>query len=109
VLGKGTTVEKAYLIILDTMLLVYFIPYLYLYACFVVARVRDSSARTSALGGRPAALVIGACGFGFTLFAMVIATIPPDSHEAGLFLLKVLGGAGLCVAAGGLIYWLGRR
>src|SRR5262249_6196877 len=31
VLGKGTTVEKAYLIVLDTMLLVYFIPYLYLF------------------------------------------------------------------------------
>ena len=53
--------------------------------------------------------MIGACGFAFTLFAMVIATIPPDSHEAGLFLLKVLGGAGLCVAAGGVIYWVGRR
>ena len=31
VLGKGTTVEQAYLVILDTMLLVYFIPYIYLY------------------------------------------------------------------------------
>jgi amino acid transporter len=31
VLGKGTTVEKAYLIALDTMLLVYFIPYVYLF------------------------------------------------------------------------------
>ena len=40
---------------------------------------------------------------------MIIASVPPDSHEAGLFLLKVLGGAGLCVAAGGLIYWRGRR
>ena len=34
VLGKGTTVEKAYLVILDTMLLVYFIPYLYLFATY---------------------------------------------------------------------------
>jgi len=109
VLGKGTTVEKAYLIILDTMLLVYFIPYLYLYGCFLVARLRESPPSASVLGGRPAALVIGVCGFAFTLFAMIIASVPPDSHEAGLFLVKVLGGAGLCVAAGGLIYWRGRR
>jgi hypothetical protein len=61
------------------------------------------------LSGRPAALVIGVCGFAFTLFAMIIASIPPDSHEAGVFLAKVLGGAGVCVAAGGVIYWLGRR
>jgi amino acid transporter len=109
VLGKGTTVEKAYLIILDTMLLVYFIPYLYLYSCFVVARLRDSAVTRSLLAGRPVGLVVGGCGFAFTLFAMIIATIPPESHEAGLFLVKVLGGAGGCVAAGGLIYLLGRR
>ena len=35
VLGKGTTVEKAYLVILDTMLLVYFIPYIYLFVCYL--------------------------------------------------------------------------
>jgi amino acid transporter len=109
VLGKGTTVEKAYLVILDTMLLVYFIPYLYLYACFLVARMRETGPAISLLGGRPAALVIGTCGFLFTLFAMGIAMVPPDAHEAGLFLLKVVGGAGFCVAIGGWIYWRGRR
>ena len=35
VLGKGTTVEKAYLVILDTMLLVYFIPYIYCSLCYL--------------------------------------------------------------------------
>ena len=36
VLGRGTTVEKAYLVLLDTMLLVYFIPYIYLFVCFLM-------------------------------------------------------------------------
>src|SRR5512138_1888550 len=40
VLGKGTTVEKAYLILLDTQLLIYFIPYLYLFAVFMLHRRR---------------------------------------------------------------------
>jgi glutamate:GABA antiporter len=109
VLGKGTTVEKAYLVILDTMLLVYFIPYLYLYACFLVARMRETGTKAGLLGGRAAAMVIGVCGFLFTLFAMGIAMVPPEAHEAGLFLLKVVGGAGFCVAIGGWIYWRGRR
>ena len=52
VLGKGTTVEKAYLIILDTMLLVYFIPYLYLYVCFLVVRLRER--RAAGVGPRRA-------------------------------------------------------
>ena len=37
-LGKGTTVEKAYLIILDTQLLIYFIPYVYLFLSFMIHR-----------------------------------------------------------------------
>ena len=40
-LGKGTTVEKAYLIILDTMLLVYFIPYIYLFIAYLVFTQRE--------------------------------------------------------------------
>src|SRR4051812_26385969 len=38
VLGKGTTVEKAYLILLDTQLLVYFTPYSYLFISFLLHR-----------------------------------------------------------------------
>jgi amino acid transporter len=110
VLGKGTTVERAYLVILDTMLLVYFIPYLYLYVCFLVVRLRTPD-RPGAplLAGRPAALAIGLCGFVFTLFAMGMAMIPPEHDNAVTFLLKVVGGAGFCVLLGLGIYWRGRR
>src|SRR6185437_5128527 len=110
VLGKGTTVERAYLVILDTMLLVYFIPYLYLYVCFLLVRLREPVAPgASLLAGRPAAVVIGLCGFLFTVFAMIMAMIPPEAEQAGVFLLKVVGGAGFFVLLGGLIYWRGRR
>ena len=96
VLGKGTTVEKAYLVILDTMLLVYFIPYIYLFVCFLVVRLRGA-ARRRRRSWRPSrpALVIGLCGLALTLFAMIVATIPPsDTAEPWLFRLKVIGGAG---------------
>jgi len=110
VLGKGTTVERAYLVILDTMLLVYFIPYLYLYVCFLVVRLKTPApAGASLLAGRPAALAIGVCGFAFTVFAMYVAMIPPEPDQAAIFLVKVVGGAAFCVALGGLISWRGRR
>jgi glutamate:GABA antiporter len=110
VIGKGTTVERAYLVILDTMLLVYFIPYLYLYVCFLVIRLKaPAPAGSPLLASRPAAMVIGLCGFVFTVFAMYMATIPPEPDQAAVFLLKVVGGAVFCVALGGLIYWRGRR
>ena len=109
VLGRGTTVEKAYLVILDTMLLVYFIPYIYLFTCYLVVRLKTPAIGTRA-EGRLSALLIGCSGLALTLFAMLIATVPPSgSAEPWLFRLKVIGGAGFFVVLGGIIYWRGRR
>lgn len=103
VLGKGTTVEKAYLIVLDTMLLIYFIPYIYLFTCYLVLRMKETE-------GHSAAWIIGLSGLLFTLGAMLVATIPPsDTADPWLFRLKVIGGAALFVFLGGGIYWRGRR
>jgi amino acid transporter len=110
VLGRGTTVEKAYLVILDTMLLVYFIPYIYLFVCFLVVRVNEPSPAKGLLASRPAGVVIGVAGLALTLFAMKIATVPPSgTTDPLLFQIKVIGGAGFFVVLGGLIYWRGRR
>ena len=110
VLGRGTTVEKAYLVILDTMLLVYFIPYIYLFTCFLVVRVKEPSPAKGLLASRPAGVVIGVAGLALTLFAMKIATVPPSgTADPLLFQIKVIGGAGFFVVLGGLIYWRGRR
>ncbi|MBA3346235.1 MAG: amino acid permease [Gemmatimonadales bacterium] len=110
VLGRGTTVERAYLVILDTMLLVYFIPYIYLFVCYLVIRLKERVPASSAVGGRVAGGLIGVSGLALTLFAMVIATVPPsDAEDAWLHPVKVIGGAGLFVLLGGLIYWRGRR
>jgi amino acid transporter len=109
VLGKGTTVDKAYLIVLDTMLLVYFIPFIYLFLCYLVVRIRHR-----APGGVPRsrgwAAIVGLAGLALTLLAMLIATVPPaDTTDPWVFRLKVIGGAGMFVVLGGLIYWRGRR
>jgi amino acid transporter len=101
VLGKGTTVERAYLILLDTMLLIYFIPYIYLFICYVVVSRRTDRARTP--------MLVGSAGLLLTLAAMVVATVPPsDTADPWLFRLKVIGGAALSVLIGGLVYWRGR-
>ncbi len=110
VLGKGTTVEKAYLIILDTMLLVYFIPYIYLFLCYLVARLRDPLPSESGVLARATGALVGVAGLGLTLFAMVVATVPPSgTTDPWVFRIKVIGGAGLFVVVGLLIYWRGRK
>jgi glutamate:GABA antiporter len=108
VVGRGTTVEKAYLVILDTMLLVYFLPYIYLFLCYLIDRLRGAGAASTS--GRALAAVIGLSGLALTLLAMGIATVPPGgTEEPWLFRLKVIGGASVVVLLGGLVYLRGRR
>jgi amino acid transporter len=111
VLGKGTSVEKAFLILLDMSLLIYFIPYLYLFLCFMAHCWRSRELRSLLVpGGATGALIIGLCGLAITLFAMIVALIPPPGtsdillHEA-----KVGGGSLLLVLLGWFIYWRAKR
>jgi amino acid transporter len=121
----GATVEQAYLVLLDTTLLVYFIPYLYMFAAYVVLRrqafggVLDGSLATdnnpSARAGsdipreiprsKALATLVGACGFLTTLLAMGMSIVPPSDGGTLLYELKVLGGAAAFVLAGAIIYW----
>jgi amino acid transporter len=113
VLGKGTTVEKAFLILLDMSLLIYFIPYICLFICFMVHCYRRRNHTNEGLlvpGGATGALVIGLCGLAITLFAMVVAMIPPpDTSDIWLHEAKVAGGSLFLVLVGLIIYWRAKR
>jgi amino acid transporter len=112
VLGRGTTVETVYLILLDTQLLIYFIPFVYLFVAFIVLRRRDA-ARVGTPGRSPGdarTMLVGGCGALVTVFAMVIATIPPSGDpNRTLFFVKVVGGAAFFIAIGGYLYWRAAR
>jgi amino acid transporter len=96
VLGKGTRVETLYLVLLDTMLLVYFIPYIYLFLCYL----RESS-------GSALVWLTAISGIFVTVFAMVVACIPPP--ESHYHLVKVVGGVLGFLVLGGVLYWRADR
>jgi amino acid transporter len=111
IIGRGTSVEEVYLILLDTQVLIYFIPYLYLFTVFLIHRKRAGTSEDVALapGGTLGAWVIGISGLLLTLFAMIVATIPPAaSANPWLFRAKVIGGAAGFILIGGFIYWLAK-
>src|SRR2546423_5303542 len=111
VLGKGTKVQDVYLILLDTQVLIYFIPYIYLFVCFLIHRQRAATMAEVVLapGGKLGAWAVGLSGLCITLFAMIVAMIPPpDMGNSLLFRLKVIGGALGFILVGGLIYWCAR-
>jgi amino acid transporter len=109
VLGKGTTVEHSFLVLVDTALLLYFIPYVYLFVCFLLSSVRERSG-SGVFGGRYFPLAVGTSGLLVTLFAMMVAMIPPPGTSSPWgFVTKVVGGAAAFLIAGGVIYWHARR
>ena len=90
----GSTVEEAYLILVDTTIIVYFIPYLYLFLAVPVLRKRTAHSDTEfriPLGGLGLGFVVFA-GFGTTALAMILATLPGEDGGSGFF-VKVIGGA----------------
>ena len=104
----GATTEEAYLVLVDATIIVYFIPYIYIFLAGVriFYRDRDSVGR-SATVFRVAASAVG----GITTIAAIILTLFPP--EAGgnpfVFLAKTLGGSFAFVAVGLVIFWNAKR
>ena len=89
----GSTVEEAYLVLLDAEIILYFIPYLYMFAA--AYRIGEDDWR-----GRWA----GILGFTATALAMLFALIPPEGVNALMFEVKVICGTVVFVGSGMLIY-----
>jgi len=92
----GSTVKEAYLVLLDMSIILYFIPFLYMFASLVVHRRRNAPA-----GKRWSAWLIAAPGFLVTLFSVVLTVFPSkDVENKELFVAKVLGGAVVLIGVG---------
>jgi amino acid transporter len=106
VMGRGTTVETAYLILLDTMLLIYFIPFIYLFLVYLRVVAREPADGV----WRIQRWTTGISGLALTVFAMIVACIPPrGTANVLLFEVKVVGGFVLFVLVGMAFYWRGAR
>jgi amino acid transporter len=101
-LGKGSTVEVVYQIVLDMNVLIYFIPFVYLFFCLMFEP--DTGGPTIIPGGRPGRMIASVAGLFVTVFAMIVAAIPPSGQNPFLFELKVLGGVGFFYLLGWLFY-----
>ena len=109
----GSTVKDAYLVLLDTTLLVYFVPYLYMFSAYIVIRkknIKESDNNISIPKNRMIAKVVGLIGFFTTLFAMIIALVPShDTSNIIIHEIKTIGGFSLFIFVGAWIFWWGKK
>jgi amino acid transporter len=109
---QGDTVKGAYLKLVNATLIVYFLPYLYMFASAI--RLRAEIARQPGAipvpGGAGGSFFWNGLGFLTTAVAIVLALIPPaDSKDKVGFFVQVFIGSFGFLAAGIVLYALAER
>lgn len=108
------TVLGAYQILVDATIIIYFIPFLYMYAAVIKLAYRpDRTANANAVlipGGKAGAWIAGTLGFAVTAFAIGLSVIPPkEVSNVATFEWKVVGGTVISIVIGLLLYSRGAR
>ena len=107
------TIEEAYVILLDMTIILYFIPYLYMFALLPALRIKAKGNNEGVRlvpGGTAGLVICSALGFAATLLSVVLALLPPEGSEnPGMFVLKVGGGCLLFIAVGLAFYIRNKR
>src|SRR4051812_30051030 len=108
------TLSGAYETLINLTVIVYFVPFLYMYAAAIklaYRKDRESDPRAVLVpGGRPGMWIMGTLGFVVTAASIVFSLIPSkDVADKGLFVAKVAGGTVIAIAVGLALYWRGAR
>ncbi|MGZ4845768.1 MAG: APC family permease, partial [Candidatus Angelobacter sp.] len=110
----NATILEAYQSLVDIAIILYFLPFLYMYASVIKLAYRpDRAASEQAVlvpGGKAGVWIAGSLGFIITLGSMILAVIPPGGvANKAIFELKIIGTTMVCIAIGLLLYWRGAR
>jgi amino acid transporter len=108
------TTRGAYQFLVDAAIILYFIPFLYMFAAAIkLYGRRDRSENKNAVlipGGKAGVWIISAVGFLIVLMGIVVSLVPPgDSSDKLGFELKLVGGTVAAMALGLSLYWRGAR
>lgn len=107
----GTSVRGAYDVLVSMSVITYFVPFLFMFAALIAVQTKPVTAEVVRVpGGRPVAIAVGILGFVTTAVAIVLACVPPESEpEKALAVAKILGLSAALLAAGAVVYAVGRN
>jgi glutamate:GABA antiporter len=110
----GTTVLGAYQFLVSMSVILYFIPFLYMYAAAIKLAYRPDRQRSDQVvlvpGGKPGIWIAGLLAFSITLGSMVVAGISPEGPTSRpIFLAKVVACTVGFIGIGLILYWRGAR
>jgi glutamate:GABA antiporter len=108
------TTRGAYQSLVDIAIILYFIPFLYMFAAIIkLSRRSDRAANPHAIlvpGGQAGVWICGVLGFFVVLVAIIFSIIPPgDTTSKAFFEFKVLAATIVFIVIGLALYWRGVR
>jgi glutamate:GABA antiporter len=108
------TTRGAYQFLVDAAIILYFIPFLYMFAAVIrLAYRKDRGENPHAIlvpGGMPGVWISGSLGFLVVLIGIVVSLVPPgDSSNKLGFEMKLVGGTAVSILIGLILYWRGAR
>ena len=112
--GEQTSIQESYDILVNLTILIYFVPYLYLFAAWIRLRRFESptpgeDVMTMTRGMASVWLVAG-CGFAATFIAIALVFVPPPGTESIFtYQANLVGQALALFAIGGVFYFVARR
>ncbi len=108
------TTRGAYQFLIDAAIILYFIPFLYMFAAVIKLVGRDDRKENLHAvlvpGGRVGVWICGGLGFVVVLGGILLSLVPPGDSSSKLgFEVKLVGGTLASVLLGLVLYWRGAR
>jgi amino acid transporter len=111
---RSRTVQEAYQILIDATIILYFIPFLYMFAG--VLKLSGRKDRTENLhamlipGGKLGLWACGLVGFAVVVVGIFVSLVPPgETVNKWSFELRLVGGTLASILFGLILYWRGAR
>ena len=106
VAGRTTSLQEAYDILVNLTILIYFVPYLYLFAALVRLRPAGPAQPIEIRipGGTPGLWVVAAVGFAATAVALALTFVPPPGSNALTFEVSLVVQAVVMIGTGLMFY-----
>jgi len=111
---RSQTVQEAYQILIDATIILYFIPFLYMFAGILkLSGRKDRAENPHAMlipGGKLGLWTCGLVGFVVVVIGIFVSLVPPgETLNKWSFELRLLGGTLVSIFLGLVLYWRGAR
>jgi amino acid transporter len=107
------SVVAGYQLVVSAAIILYFIPFLYMFAAVIRLSTRkDRKENTAAVlvpGGVAGVWICGSLGFLVVLVGIILSFFPPGETSTAVFEMQLIGGTSISILIGLFLYWRGAR